>query len=105
MTSLALVVGPEKAVSSAIDGLGKEAVTDALPMLQLLALSHHTRKALWRKRGFVDELRDQAADAVGVEHVKLEQIARVKPRTIMTLGAFLVAIYLLLPQIGEFGRP
>src|SRR5262249_34926994 len=43
------------------------------------------------------------ADAVGVEHVQLEEMARVKPRTILTLGAFLVALYLLLPQFGEFG--
>jgi undecaprenyl-diphosphatase len=103
MTSVALAVGPEKAVSAAIDGVGKEAVTEALPMLQVLALSHHTQKDLWRQRGLVDKLRDQAADAVGVEHVQLEEIARVKPRTVMTLGALLVAFYLLLPQLGEFG--
>ncbi len=103
MTSVALAVGPEKAVSTAVDVVGKEAVADALPMMQALALSHHTRKELWRRRGFVDKVRDQAADAVGVEHVQLEEIARVKPRTIMTLGALLVAFYLLLPQLGEFG--
>jgi undecaprenyl-diphosphatase len=106
MTSLALAVGQARAVSTAIAGVGKEAVADALPMLQTLALSHHTRTALRRthQRGFVDKLRDHAADEVGVEHVKLEEITRVKPRNILTLGALLLATYLLLPQFGEFSN-
>jgi undecaprenyl-diphosphatase len=104
MTSLALAVGQERSVSTAVAGVGKEAVADALPMLQTLALSHHTRKALRRthQKGFVDKLRDHAADAVGVEHVKLEEITRVKPRNLLTLGALLLATYLLLPQFGEY---
>jgi uncharacterized membrane protein YbhN (UPF0104 family) len=47
-------------------------------------------------------VRNQAADAVGAEHVKLEPITRVRARSVLTLVALLIATYLLLPQVGEF---
>jgi len=102
MTELALAIGPDRAVASAVAGVGKPAVVDALPLLQPRALAHQTRRALRRHRGAIDKLRDAAADAVDVKHVELAEITRVKPRSVLTLGCLLVATYLLLPQVGEF---
>ncbi|HEY5170507.1 MAG TPA: lysylphosphatidylglycerol synthase domain-containing protein [Acidimicrobiia bacterium] len=100
--SLALVVGPQRAVDTAVATLGKPVVTAALPLIQPLALATKTRRALRHHRGLLDEVRNQAADAVGAEHVKLEPLTRVRARSVLTLVALLIATYLLLPQVGEF---
>lgn len=104
LASQALVVGIDRAVAAAVATLGKPAVAAALPQLQPLALSPSTRR-LYRKHdhhGLLDQLRDAAADAVGVEHVQLEPLARVHARTIIELVGLLFAINLLIPQFGEF---
>jgi glycosyltransferase 2 family protein len=100
--SLALVIGPPRAVATAVATLGKPAVTEALPLIQPLALAAKTRRALRHHHGLLDEVRNQAADAVGAEHVKLEPLTRVRARSVLTLVALLIATYLLLPQVGEF---
>ncbi|MEE4543184.1 lysylphosphatidylglycerol synthase transmembrane domain-containing protein [Streptomyces sp. V4-01] len=53
LTTLALRVGPERAVASALAVLGPDAVADSLPLLQPIALSRSTRaelKVLGRER-------------------------------------------------------
>ncbi|SFF72520.1 conserved hypothetical protein [Actinacidiphila alni] len=53
LTTLALRVGPERAVASALAVLGPDSVADSLPLLQPIALSRDTRaqlKALARAR-------------------------------------------------------
>ncbi|WP_277038610.1 lysylphosphatidylglycerol synthase transmembrane domain-containing protein [Actinacidiphila oryziradicis] len=46
LTTLALRVGPERAVASALAVLGPDAVADSLPLLQPIALSRSTRATL-----------------------------------------------------------
>ncbi len=104
LASLALVVGAERAVATAVAALGKAAVTDALPLMQPLALTTATRRAMHRHRGLLDEVRNRAADAVGAEHVKIEPLTRVRWRSVVILACLLVATYLLLPQVGELDR-
>ena len=104
LASTAVAVGAKRAVDAAVATLGAPAIVPALPLLQPLALSANTRHG-YRKRehhGQLDQLRDTAADAVGVEHVQLEPLARVHVRTIVILVGLLFAINLLLPQLGEF---
>jgi len=103
LASTALVVGGPRAVDAAVATLGAKAIVPALPLLQPLALSSNTRRRYRRHEhhGQLDQLRDTAADAVGVEHVQLEPLARVHIRTIVMLVGLLFAINLLLPQIGE----
>ena len=101
LSSLALVVGAERATNRAVAVLGKPAVEAALPLVQPLALTTATRRALRHHKGLLDETRNDAADAVGVEHVKLEPLTRIRLRQIVTLACLFVAMYLLLPQVGE----
>jgi undecaprenyl-diphosphatase len=104
LATTAIAVGPKRAVDAAVAALGPTALVPALPLLQPLALSSKTRR-LYRRRehhGALDQLRDTAADAVGVAHVQLEPLARVHVRTILMLVGLLFAINLLIPQFGEF---
>jgi uncharacterized membrane protein YbhN (UPF0104 family)/membrane-associated phospholipid phosphatase/tRNA A-37 threonylcarbamoyl transferase component Bud32 len=101
LASLATLVGAEKAVGSALDVLGQEAVTSALPLLQPLALSSATRHDLRGRSGLLKEVRERVALGTGAEPPPVEPLTRVQPRTLLWLigGAF--AIHLLLPQVDE----
>ena len=51
----------------------------------------------------LDSLRAAIAHATGVEPAPLARLDRIRPRTAMSLVAFVVAFYVLLPQLGDFG--
>jgi uncharacterized membrane protein YbhN (UPF0104 family)/membrane-associated phospholipid phosphatase len=101
LTSLACVVGADRAVRSATGTLGVEAVAQALPLLQPAALAPATRVDLRARPGLLAELRERAAAAAGTEPPPLEPLTRVRPRTLLLLVAAGFAVHLLLPQVGE----
>jgi glycosyltransferase 2 family protein len=60
MASLAVVVGPQRAVGSARAALGPGAVEQALPALQVYALSPRTRREMRDRPGLLDAVRAEA---------------------------------------------
>jgi glycosyltransferase 2 family protein len=101
LASLASLVGADRAVHSATQTLGTEAVAQALPLLQPAALDAATRADLRARPGLLAELREQAAAATGTEPPRLEPLVRVRPSTLLLLVATGFAVHLLLPQVGE----
>ena len=101
LTSLACLVGADRAVHSATETLGVEAVAQALPLLQPAALAATTRADLKARPGLLAELRKRAAAAAGTEAPPLDPLTRVRPRTLLLLVAAGFAVHLLLPQVGE----
>ncbi|MEV5318436.1 lysylphosphatidylglycerol synthase domain-containing protein [Streptomyces sp. NPDC052687] len=72
MTTLALRVGAERAVASAVGVLGPDAVADCLPMLQPIALTRSTRATL---RRLARERAEREREAV-LEASRLAKTAR-----------------------------
>jgi glycosyltransferase 2 family protein len=101
LVSLACLVRVERAVRSACETLGAEAVAQALPLLQPAALAAATRADLKARPGLLAELRERAAAATGAEPPPLEPLTRVRLRTLLLVVATGFAVYLLLPQVGE----
>jgi uncharacterized membrane protein YbhN (UPF0104 family)/membrane-associated phospholipid phosphatase/tRNA A-37 threonylcarbamoyl transferase component Bud32 len=101
LASLTCLVGPDRAVCSAAQALGAEAVAEALPLLQPAALAAATRADLKARPGLLAELRERAAVAAGTEPPRLESLTRVRPGTLLLLVAGGFAVHLLLPQVGE----
>jgi glycosyltransferase 2 family protein len=101
LASLACSVGADRAVRSATQTLGTEAVAQALPLLQPAALAAATRADLKARPGLLAELRQRAAAATGTEPPPLEPLTRVRPHTLLLLVATGFAVHLLLPQVGE----
>jgi glycosyltransferase 2 family protein len=104
LASLACVVGADRAVRSAAETLGVEAVAEALPLLQPAALAAATRADLTARPGLLGELRERAAAAAGTEPPPLEPLTRVRPRTLLLLVAAGFAVHLLLPQVGQLAQ-
>jgi undecaprenyl-diphosphatase len=101
LTSTALLVGPPRAVDAAVEVLGPEPVAHALPLLQPLALSASTRSAVRHRPDTLAELRQVTAERTHAGTTELDQLARVRPVTVLWLVLGLFAVHLLLPQVGE----
>ena len=101
VTSTSVVVGPERAVSAAVAGIGADAVADATSRIQPLALSGATREALKKNKGLDERLRSEIERQTGVEEIELEDLERVKGRTVLMVVGFALAIYFLIPQLTQ----
>jgi uncharacterized membrane protein YbhN (UPF0104 family) len=101
LCTLALLTDPERAVATGLRVLGRERLVRCLPTLQRVALSPGTRRALRKRRGVINELRDLLLPLTPdgqVENIQLERMSR---RTLLAIVGGSVAAYLLLTQLGR----
>jgi uncharacterized membrane protein YbhN (UPF0104 family)/predicted DNA-binding ribbon-helix-helix protein len=101
VASLAAQVGEDRAVSSAVNVLGPERVASAVPLLQPLALSAGTRRAIAGHDDLLARTRAKASEATGRPVEELARVQRVRPRTLLTVAALAGAFYLVLPQLAQ----
>ncbi|HEV2637353.1 MAG TPA: lysylphosphatidylglycerol synthase transmembrane domain-containing protein [Actinocrinis sp.] len=94
---LALRFGARRTVQAGAAVLGPDVLGAALPLLQQVALARPTRLALRHSKGLLAELREQVLalhpQVARTEPAKLE---RLRPRTLMSVGAGGLAVYLVL---------
>ncbi len=103
LASLATLIGAGRAVGSAASVIGPDGIAAAVPLLQPLALSAGTRRAMARHHGLLPQTRVAAAAAGGREDQELARIQRVRPRTLLAIAAAAGAFYFLLPQLAQVG--
>jgi uncharacterized protein (TIRG00374 family) len=123
LVSLAVQIGVDRAVASAVTGLGAPTVAGAAAYLQPLAVSGPTRSTVRdfdRKRSVAltrgmerlrpggrpnlyADLRTAIAETTGEPAVKPEQLARFTWKKGLTLLGGFAVIYLLLPQLANAG--
>ena len=101
LVSTAEKTGAERSVANAIAILGPEPIADAAQRVQPLALSGATREALKEQKGLDSEVRDQIAVQTGTEPSELEDLERVKGKTVLMILGFTLAIYFLIPQLAQ----
>lgn len=101
LASLALVVGPGRAVSTAMQVLGPEPVAASLGRLQPAALAGSTRSDLSARPGLLDEVRGEVERLSDVAAPELEPVTRVNAQQVLTLLAMVVFVVLVLPQLAD----
>ena len=102
LTSLAGRIGPDRAVAAAAAVIGANGVAAAVPLLQPLALSAGTRRAIKGQDALLKRTRAAAIAASGDDADKdLARLQRVRPRTLLVIAALTGAFYFLLPQIAQ----
>ena len=78
LTTLALLVGPQRAVASGVSSLGSQAIVKALPLVQAVAMDASTRSALRAHKGLLRGVREQvlelAPEGEPVEQVELRRL-------------------------------
>lgn len=101
LASLGVVAGPTRAVTTAVETLGPEAVGGSLPRLQMTALSGATQTALKQHKGLLDELQSEVMSQCHVDDVDFVELERVSKGMIVTIVALALATYFLLPQLAD----
>lgn len=102
LCSTCVIVGPERAVASALRVLGAEPLGAALPRLQPVALGTATRVAITRNK-LIEPLRSEVERVSGIDHVEFEPIERVNKKTVFTIVMLALVAWFLIPQIGDLG--
>jgi glycosyltransferase 2 family protein len=105
LASLATLAGEDRATATAVKALGAAGIAPAVPLLQPLALSAGTRRAVKRQDGLLTRTRSAAAAASGLESPELVRVERVRPRNLLTIAALAGVYYILLPQLAKVGNP
>ncbi|HEX3453238.1 MAG TPA: lysylphosphatidylglycerol synthase transmembrane domain-containing protein [Gaiellaceae bacterium] len=99
------LVGGDRAVASAVRGIGATEVAAALPFIQPAALSRQarprSRKARKEFGKQLEALRAAAAVAVGEEEPPLQQLYRVNTTSLLMAVGTLIAVFALLSQVGD----
>ena len=102
LVTLALVAGPERAVRTGVEVLGPNPIVDSLPLLQRIALSRDTRRALKQHKGLLHDLRTHIIEVTpadpDVEEIKLE---RLSGRTVIAIVGGSVAAYVVATQLTQ----
>ncbi|WP_456847046.1 lysylphosphatidylglycerol synthase transmembrane domain-containing protein [Cellulomonas sp. P5_C6] len=100
LVATSLAVGPDRALAAAVAALGPDGLAAVLPFLQPAALGRSTRADVRSATWSIDELRDAAVTAAGVEEPPLERLRRVTPRSIGTLLVVALLIYVVITLLA-----
>ena len=101
IAELALVVGPEKSAQVAVERVDGGELVMVLSLLQPVALVRSTRHELRRRRAVLPAVRRALLAAVPDAEVTPVQLQRIRPRTLVTLVASVVAVYLLAGELAQ----
>ncbi len=101
LVGIGLVVGAERAVSTAFDALGAERVAGAVPLMQPLVLARTTRSRLKGRRALLSELRDGVVARADVEPDEAIRIERLRPLSLLTGVGAVAAVYLVGTQLTD----
>lgn len=101
LVTTAQLAGAEQAVRSARKALTGEELAATVPVLQPIALSRETREAIRHDPGLIEAVRDQIQGQTQQSPPELVRVERVRPRTIISIVAVIVAGYLIVGQLGS----
>jgi glycosyltransferase 2 family protein len=101
LCTLAMLTDPDRAVASGRRVLGNARLAKALPVLQPVALTAVTRRAIKRRKDVLVTLRESLEELSPDGPVEAINVERLRPRTILTVIAGTVAAYILLIQLGQ----
>lgn len=97
--SLAAVVGVDRAVETAIRGLGTQGLLAAMPYLQTPAVSADSRRRVDKPKQLVADLTDRILEVTGAEKPAPVEIRRVTLRSLLTVALILLLGSALLPLL------
>ncbi len=100
LTTIALRVGPERALASATAALPEEDLVALGALLQPVVLPTGTREELRGRRDLLPALRTALADRLPEAHVEPEQLARFGLGTLLTVVLPVVAVVFVLTRVN-----
>ena len=101
LATTAAVAGSERAIAAAVDSLGQDGVANLLPYIQQAAFGRKLRQALKTAGIDPDDLRVQAAEAVGTEPPELVRLRRVSLRTFIQVALLVFATSVVISAAAD----
>ncbi len=101
LSETALLVGPDRAAAVAAEKLSDEELAAMVPLLQPVALQRSTRMAIRRHKEILPELRKHLLGPASETEFEPAQLTRVRPRTVITMVATVIAAYILIGQLTK----
>lgn len=95
------LVGVQRAVRSARGVLSDEELAAIVTVLQPIALSRQTREAIRDDPELIEAVREEIEGQTHQQPPELARVERVRPRTIISVVAVIVAGYLIVGQLGS----
>ena len=95
--SLAILVGEERAVRTALLGLGRERLVAVLPYLQVPAISPTTRRLTEKPKNLMSSLSSQMTEATESEMPEPVKLRRVTARNVIMAGLLFLVASALIP--------
>jgi uncharacterized membrane protein YbhN (UPF0104 family) len=95
------LVGVQRAVRSARGVLTDDELAATVAVLQPIALSRQTREAIRGRPELIEAVREEIEGQTQQQPPVLARVERVRPRTIISVVAILVAGYLIVGQLGS----
>ena len=103
LVSCAVLVGSERALRAAVDGVGNEAIEAALPYLQAAALTPHVRDLARKHDIALKELRAEIVKTTGAEEPQIAELRRIRPTDFLVTALVALAAYLVIKQLAQIG--
>jgi glycosyltransferase 2 family protein len=103
LVACTVLVGPERALGSAIEAGWRDSIARVLPYLQRAALTPHLRDLARTHEVGVNDLRAAAAQAAGSPPPEIVPLRRVRPKDVALMAALIFAAYLLITQLADIG--
>jgi uncharacterized membrane protein YbhN (UPF0104 family)/tRNA A-37 threonylcarbamoyl transferase component Bud32 len=103
LVSCCVLVGPERALRTAVDAGWSDSVARAVPYLQRAALTPHLRDLSRSHEVDLKKLRAAAAAATGTTEPEIAPLHRVRLKDVVTMVALVVAAYAIISQLANIG--
>ena len=100
LAAMALAVGPDRAGDLAAEKLSSAELAAMVPLLQPVALHRTTRMELRHRKDVLPGLRKRLLGTAPEGEVPPVQLERIRPRTLITLVAGVIAAYILAGQLS-----
>lgn len=103
IASLSCIVNPKDVITAAKKTIGTEELAAALPYLDYASLSGATTKLLKSQKGKLASIRNLLMEASSTKQVSRVAIKRFSIKTFIYIAAIGIALFVLIPQLPEFG--
>jgi uncharacterized membrane protein YbhN (UPF0104 family) len=103
LVACTVLVGPERALATAVASGWGAAIGRALPYLQRAALTPHLRDLARSHEVRLAQLRAAAAAATGQELPEIAPLRRIRPRDFLLTAALILGAYLLISKLAAIG--
>lgn len=99
--SLSLLVRPERATRTALQGIGAQTLIDVLPYVQIPTVSSATRRRADQPKAVVAALKEAIASQTGAEIPEPVKLRRVTLRSLLMAGLLLLIASALVPLFTQ----